>query len=162
MRHINLICERHNLHIFQYRILDYVQLAYHITHKFTIMSKEGKHMVGAVDDLVLDVGAKSLSAIWKREGVISDNISNGDTPGYVAKSVSFEDQLSGAIADGRLTSSELSGVNPVITESVSGSGVDMEQQIIEMMRDQLQYNYLERGVSDHLSLLKTAVSEGRK
>lgn len=124
-------------------------------------------MSGSIDTITLEVGRKSLDALWQRSNVIADNIANADTPGYQQKSVSFEDQLAGALGDNRLTGSELSGLQAVQTVTPGGgtpdgSAVDMEQQITELMRNQLQYNYMERGVSDNLGLLKTAASEGRK
>ena len=124
-------------------------------------------MLGSVGGLALEAGSKSLDALWMRGNVISNNIANSDTPGYTQQTVSFEDQLSGALSDNRLTDEELSSVQPAV-ETVpgggapDGSGVDVDAQIVEMMRNQLQYNYLERAVSGNLSLLETAASEGRK
>lgn len=123
-------------------------------------------MPGAINLLSLDVGTKAVGALWERSNAISDNIANADTPGYRAKSVSFETQLSQALADNQLDSGELSGISPQIQTdegdiSLSdGNGVDMETQMVELMRNQLQYNYLTRGVSDQLSMLKTAVGGG--
>jgi flagellar basal-body rod protein FlgB len=124
-------------------------------------------MSGSIDQLSTDIGVKSLDAMWKRSNVIANNIANSDTPGYKEQTVSFEDQLSGALADNNISESELANINPqVVTQSGSsssdGSGVDMEQQMVELMRNQLQYSYLERGVSDSLGLLQTAASDGKK
>lgn len=124
-------------------------------------------MSGSIDQLSIDIGTKSLNALWERTNVISNNIANSDTPGYQEQTVSFEDQLAGALADNTLTESELDGISPQIvtqegSSSPDGSGVDMEQQMVELMRNQLQYNYLERGVSDSLDMLRTAASEGKK
>ncbi len=123
-------------------------------------------MSGSVNMLSMDVGAKAIDALWQRSNVISDNIANADTPGYQQKSVSFEDQLSQAISDGSLDAGELSGISPQIQvesgdiSSSDSNGVDMETQMVELMRNQLQYSYLTRGVSDQLSMLKTAASGG--
>lgn len=123
-------------------------------------------MPGAINLLSLDVGTKAVGALWERSNAISDNIANADTPGYRTKSVSFETQLSQALADNHLDSGELSGISPQLQTdegdiSLSdGNGVDMETQMVELMRNQLQYNYLTRGVSDQLSMLKTAAGGG--
>lgn len=119
-------------------------------------------MSGSINMLSMDVGTKAIDALWKRGNAISDNVANADTPGYHEKSVSFENQLDQALSDNHLDESELSGVSPqlqVDTGTVSTAdqnGVDMESQMVELMRNQLQYNYLTRGVSDQLSMLKTA------
>jgi flagellar basal-body rod protein FlgB len=123
-------------------------------------------MLGSIDSIVTDIGAKSLDALWMRSNAISDNIANEDTPGYSAKSVSFEDQLSSALSGGSITESELSGINPVESQDqgtygADGNGVDIEQQMVALTQNQLQYSYMERAVSDNLGLLMTAAKEGR-
>ena len=123
-------------------------------------------MSGALNLLSLDVGTKAVSALWERSNAISDNIANADTPNYKAKSVSFETELSQALSDNNLTTDEVADVSPTVEVSEGDvslsddNGVDMETQMVELMRNQLQYNYLTRGISDQLSMLKTAASGG--
>jgi flagellar basal-body rod protein FlgB len=123
-------------------------------------------MSGSIGSIVTDIGTKSLDALWMRANAISDNIANNDTVGYKAKTVEFEDQLANALSGDTITESQLAGINPVQTEvdgtyGTSGNGVDLESQFVELTRNQLQYSYLERGVSDSLGLLLTAASEGK-
>jgi flagellar basal-body rod protein FlgB len=124
-------------------------------------------MSGSINMLTVDIGNKSLDALWKRANVISDNISNSDTPGYQVKTVSFENQLKSALADNSISANELSSINPTVNVSDAvlssdGNGVDIEQQMVELTRNQLQYSYLERALTDNLGLLRSAASEGRK
>lgn len=122
--------------------------------------------MGAIDTIATDAGTKALQAMWERANVISNNIANSDTPGYTQETVDFESQLQSALSDNTLTATELNSVNPVV-QQVSGiygadsNGVDMEQQMVELARNQLQYSYLERGVSDNLGLLMTAAKGGK-
>lgn len=123
-------------------------------------------MPGSIGSIVTDIGSKALDAMWMRANVISNNISNNDTPNYKAKKVDFENQLANALNDNNITSSELSSVQPVESEdegtySVNGNGVDIENQMVELTRNQLQYSYLERAVSDNLDLLMTAARGGK-
>jgi flagellar basal-body rod protein FlgB len=123
-------------------------------------------MSGFLDSVTNTVGNKSLDALWLRASVISDNIANADTPGYVAKSVSFEDQLNSALAGNTLSKTQLDGITPKIIEnsgtySAEGSGVDIETQLIELIRNQLQYSYLGTALSGNLGLLKIAATEGK-
>lgn len=123
-------------------------------------------MSGPIDSLVTDIGTKSLDALWMRANAISDNIANNDTPGYQAKSVDFEDELTQALSGGSITEDQLAGINPVEVEDqasygATGNGVDIEDQMVELTRNQLQYSYLERGVSDNLGLLLTAARGGQ-
>ena len=121
---------------------------------------------GSISSIATDIGSKSLDALWMRANAISDNIANNDTPGYRAKSVQFEDQLADALSGNTITASQLAGINPVEIQAddsygANGNGVDMESQMIELTRNQLQYSYLERGVADNLGLLQTAAGEGK-
>ena len=116
---------------------------------------------------MVDIGSKSLNALWMRSNTISNNISNSDTPGYVAKQVNFEDTLKNAFEGNTLTESSLENVNPTVekvpgTYGEDGNGVNLESQLVDLTRNQLQYSYLERGVSDlALSMLSTAAKTGR-
>lgn len=123
-------------------------------------------MLDSVSNIVYDVTGKSMDALWMRANAISDNIANNDTFGYKAKSVSFEDQLSKLLGNQNLKESDVANLSPKIVENsgtygVGQNGVDMENQMIELTRNQLQYSYLQRGISDSLGLLLTAASEGR-
>jgi flagellar basal-body rod protein FlgB len=123
-------------------------------------------MSGSIGSIVTDIGSKSLDALWMRANAISDNIANNDTVGYKAKSVDFEDQLTSALSGNTITESQLSGITPKEVESsstygTSGNGVDLEDQMVNLTRNQLQYSYLERGVSDNLGLLLTAARGGK-
>jgi flagellar basal-body rod protein FlgB len=123
-------------------------------------------MAGSIGTIVTDIGTKSLDALWMRANAISNNISNSDTPGYKAKSVEFEQQLSEALGNNSITDSQLADINPVEVEDqgtygANQNGVDMEQQLVELTRNQLQYSYLERGVSDNLNLILTAAKGGK-
>lgn len=118
-------------------------------------------MSGSIGTIVTDIGGKALDAMWMRANAISNNIANSDTPGYKAKKVDFENQLANALNDNSITGTELSGISPAESEvqgtyGAGDNGVDIEQQMTELTRNQLQYNYLERAVSDNLGLLMTA------
>lgn len=123
-------------------------------------------MSNIIGSLVTDIGNKSLNALWERANAISDNIANNDTPGYKAKYVDFEDKLTSAMSGNSLTQSQLDSVEPVEgeTDGTYGSdsnGVDMEDQMIELTRNQMQYSYMERSVNDNLSMLLSAARGGK-
>ncbi len=114
---------------------------------------------------------KDLDGLWARQQAISDNIANFETPGYKAKSVSFEDQLKSAVAssgDGAPQGAvdAIDGVQPVTTEAADetfradGNAVDLEQQNVELARTELNYSYSLRMMSDLFSRLKTAITGG--
>ncbi|MDR3645595.1 MAG: flagellar basal body rod protein FlgB [Clostridia bacterium] len=123
-------------------------------------------MAQAIDSLTLDLAGKSLDALWERSNVISNNIANSDTANYKEKSVSFENELSSALGDGSLTQSELNGITPqVVTNQGSmdanGNSVDVDSQMVELTRNQLQYTYMSKAAASSLDMLRNAASEGR-
>ncbi|CDZ23490.1 hypothetical protein CCDG5_0351 [[Clostridium] cellulosi] len=123
-------------------------------------------MSGIIGNIVTDIGGKSLDALWKRASVISNNIANNDTPGYKQKYVDFESQLSNALSNNTLSESQLDEIKPVIKEydgtyGANMNGVDMETQLIELTRNQLQYSYMERSVHESLSMLLSAARGGK-
>lgn len=122
-------------------------------------------MSGPLNTASLDIGNKSLDALWERGNVLSNNIANADTPGYKEKTVKFEDELNNALSDG-ITDDEINQLTPEVEEtsnvySADGNGVDTVSQMVDLTRNQLQYNYMTKAVSDQLKLMRLAATEGR-
>ena len=61
----------------------------------------------------INVLDRAADASWLRHDVISNNISNADTPGYKRSDVNFETQLAKALGQSRYTSmdSKVAGLN---------------------------------------------------
>jgi len=129
-------------------------------------------MVCILNNTSYAVMQKSLDAVWLRQQVIADNIANIDTPGYKSKTVQFEALLKQALAgdSGRLEEMAAASVlpEPQILESAGsairadGNNVDVDGENIQLVRTQLQYEYMTRKISDEFSRLRYAISEGRK
>lgn len=120
---------------------------------------------------------KALDATWLRNEAITQNIANVDTPNYKRKTVKFEEYLSDALdkersmsqTDKSITGSEVDNINPMITTDNSslstrldGNNVDIESEMASMAKNVLQYNTLIQSLSKKFSMLKYAISEGRK
>lgn len=123
-------------------------------------------MDGVTNSLTLDIANKSMDALWQRANVISNNISNADTPGYKEKNVTFEDALANAINSGSISANTLNSIEPQVVdvqgaEDTTGNSVDMENQMVQLAKNQLQYSYMEKSENDSLSMLRSAASEGR-
>lgn len=113
---------------------------------------------------------KDLDGLWVRQQAISDNMANFETPGYKTKNVSFEDQLSGQLAnagtagENENTIEKIDGVAPVTSEAsdetfrADGNGVDLEQQMIDMARTSTNYSYTLQQMNDYFTRLHTAVT----
>ena len=121
-----------------------------------------------IDSVSSSLLGKDLDGLWVRQQAISDNMANFETPGYKSKQVSFEDQLLNQLsASGnspQAASAAIAGVTPEVTQDEGqtfredGNGVDLEQQMIDMVRTTTNYSYSLRQMTDYFSRLQTAIS----
>jgi len=118
----------------------------------------------------LAVSQKSLDALWLRYQVVSGNIANVDTPGYKRRGVEFEELLKSALdrpGTGEGLADLVKSVEPEVLEEngtqlrEDGNNVDVDAEDIELVRTQIQYEFMARSVSDQLSRMKYVVTEGR-
>ncbi len=116
---------------------------------------------------------KSLDYLWEKQRIISENIANNDTPGYKAKTISFEDELSKNLDKFReqenpkkteIRESILGTkikVNASNEESsrLDGNNVNLDVEQIELSRAQLQYQFQIYQINDQFNRLRTAISK---
>lgn len=111
-----------------------------------------------------------------RHTVLVGNIANADTPGYEAQDLSVEDfqsRLKAAMKEQRQTVARSPGEptnqgKPLLAEVAKGSrtllrhdlsNVNMETQVSEMVKNQMQHNLALTIMTDQFRLLQTAISE---
>ncbi|HHW40334.1 MAG TPA: flagellar basal body rod protein FlgB [Syntrophomonadaceae bacterium] len=124
---------------------------------------------------ILPVLQGMLDANWLRQQVIANNIANVDTPQYKRWDVVFAQKLkeSSDISLARTNPRHIAGENPetvkpslIQPEKTSmrndGNNVDLEYEMALQAETVLLYNLLTRLVSDHLGMLRTAITEGRR
>ena len=114
---------------------------------------------------------KSLDYLWEKQRIISENIANNDTPGYKAKEISFEEQLSKNLEKFRgqerpkrteirdaINSSRIS-VDTSDEESnrLDGNNVNLDVEQVELLRAQLQYQYQIYQINDQFTRLRTVI-----
>lgn len=126
---------------------------------------------------------KSINAAWVRNDVISQNLSNVDTPGYKRKDVAFEEYLNDAVnsnstsfkgfkTDPRhidIGGTDIDSVSPnVVTDNNSlsyrldGNNVDIENENAALAKNAIKYNALVQSLSSELKRVKLSIGEGRK
>lgn len=127
-------------------------------------------MSGLLNDSNFRIMQKSLDALWLRQKVISNNIANIDTPGYKSKRVEFENILNNQLTslnNDQGMNDQLQSIEPQIIEDnkyimrEDGNNVDIDAQNIELVRTQIQYEYMTRMISNAISREKYAITEGR-
>ena len=111
------------------------------------------------------VAGKLLDAAVLRQQAIAANIANAETPGYqrVDLAPDFARQLKTQLARGDL--SQLSSLRPTLAQDPharsirpDGNTVEIENELLEMNRNTVEYNYLTEVVTGGLRQLKTAIT----
>ena len=103
-----------------------------------------------------------------RQGVISSNVANVDTPGYTAKDVTFEKELEGrmsmSVTDTRHIGPSSSGntSHTVITDPFSRIGndkntVDIDREMMKLNQNNLLYSASAEMIQSKLEALKNAI-----
>ncbi len=113
---------------------------------------------------------RSMQFGWTKQTAMLDNIVNGDTPGYKAKYVTFEEALRSSLLRANIGESPtasmrtvLESASPVVhtaddeTARMDGNGVNMAEQQIEMVRNSFQLQHVYRALSSDISRLMTAI-----
>jgi len=133
-------------------------------------------MINKLGDPILPELKKALDINWVRQQVISQNIANADTPNYKRIDVDFKRVLAGKV-DKRLAlerthaahlegSSKTDGVPLVVAKGTrsrnDNNNVDLEQEMALQAETLLLYNLLTRLTTEHLSMLRLAITEGRR
>ena len=114
---------------------------------------------------------RAMNYQWTKFGAISDNIVNGDTPGYKAKYVTFEEALDSSIRSAlRDTDRKAGSVRSAIANSrpvvhvadqesmrMDDNGVDTTEEMVELIRNAYQQQYVYQAINKHYSILRMAV-----
>jgi len=132
-------------------------------------------MSGSIlSDPTLEVMGVALDALVKQQAVISHNIANIDTPGFLAKELPFQARLNAALQSrgalpltqthsGHLALGAPSDLMPPVTPRqgvtprVDGNTVDINREMVDLVETSLKYRAVAQLASKRLSLIKTVV-----
>ena len=106
----------------------------------------------------------SLDEAWVRQQVHSNNIANAETPGYKAKSVSFEDVFRKA-AEGKAAGWEHKAIlheDHTTAGRPDGNNVSVDNEEMEMWQAYAQYSAVSRRITGKLSNLRYVVNNTAK
>ena len=122
----------------------------------------------------IDIMGKAADAAWLRETAISQNISNGDTPGYKRQDVNFEGLLQLELGKMKYVSldEKVSDINKghmdhldaeIYTDienysyRLDGNSVDPEQEYAELASTRIQYNALIDSMTKEFQRIKSVI-----
>ena len=112
---------------------------------------------------------KSMDFLWTKQAAISNNIANAETPGYKAKVVTFEENLRERLEQALSSNTPRVSARRVIGESeisvmeaaestrMDGNGVNTTEQMVELVRNAYQLQYVMNSISTDLATLRIAV-----
>ena len=114
---------------------------------------------------------RAMDFQWTKFSVISDNIVNAETPNYKAKVVTFEDSLRVQLeraAGGKSTKpqstvrrlledAEVAVFEPQEAARMDENGINVNEQMVEAVRNAYQIQYVMQSISNNLTVLRTAV-----
>ena len=120
---------------------------------------------------------QALSASSLRQKVISNNISNVNTPGYKKSEVLFEDMLQSVMNDDKMPMLQTNArhlplqqvsiptprVNVIGDTSIrtDGNNVDIDVEMANLAKNSIYYNAVVQQLSSYFSGIKSAIKEGR-
>ena len=115
----------------------------------------------------------ALDAALLRHELIANNIANVDTPGFQAKRLSFEEQLSGFITSSRPAATNtflqdrINWVKNVMHNSdtlviTQDETVELDREMVHLTENTLRYQALLQAAGKSGEIIKMAVREGRR
>jgi flagellar basal-body rod protein FlgB len=114
-------------------------------------------MIEAMQSAGAQIAKLSLDAAALRHQAIAQNIANLHSVDYVPLTVDFDAQLAaarrGQAAKPALVEDAERGVGP--------RPQDVDREMLSLSQNTLHYQALIRGLTKHLAILNTAISEGR-
>lgn len=130
--------------------------------------------------MLFDASFNGLQAVLdlrsQQHALTASNLANADTPGFRAKVIDFETELSAAYGrtDGirplRTDPRHLGGIGdgtPDVQElepmdgTLDGNSVNAEREMVRLGENQMMFSAVARGLSKRLALLKFAANDGR-
>lgn len=121
---------------------------------------------------------KVLDLRTRNQEIIGSNIANAETPGYAARSFTFEDQLAGALSENGLAPAtthashfplglpaldQVTGrvsVHPDTTGIGDKNSVSVDQEMIRLSENEIKYEAAVTMLNKKLAMLKYATNNG--
>ncbi|MGK5049011.1 flagellar basal body rod protein FlgB [Janthinobacterium sp. GB4P2] len=111
----------------------------------------------------------ALNASNMRQQAIANNIANANTPGYQRIGVNFESRMSevkSGLRDGRTPAlADLQYYQPLFEaapDSIAGDPVQLDMEVAGLSENTLHQQALIKALNKHLSILSTAINEGKR
>lgn len=112
--------------------------------------------------------AKAMNYRLFRQGIISSNVANIDTPGYKAREATFEDELNSSLRMKTTTGTHIpspggAGLSFQVTEDPysrignDSNTVDLDREMMKLNQNQILYTASAQVIEQKLAALKDAI-----
>jgi flagellar basal-body rod protein FlgB len=99
----------------------------------------------------------ALRGLAARQRAIADNVSNLETPGFLAARVDFESSLREALAAGSPETTNVATSRSLAPTGVNGNNVNLDDETISAIQTNLRYQAALEGVNNKFRLIRTAI-----
>ena len=113
---------------------------------------------------------KSVGFLWTKQAAILDNIANAETPNYKTKVVTFEESIRSRLERAAASPGEAEeSVRDILEDPevtvfeaqeqtrMDDNGVNTTEQMVELIRNAYQQQYVYQAINKHYSILSMAV-----
>jgi flagellar basal-body rod protein FlgB len=124
---------------------------------------------GVAFDRTIQLMQDRLSLNSVNQSLVSSNLANLNTPGYVAKETSFDQVLRDALEDKgpclvRSSAKHFDVVSPEVAMStpttVETGPVDLDREMMKLTKNSIEYQFMVTMLNKKFSLIKQAIGEG--
>jgi flagellar basal-body rod protein FlgB len=99
----------------------------------------------------------ALRGLGARQQAVAANVANVETPGYLAKTVSFEDSLRSAIDEGSPASMTVSQESSLAPTRANGNNVSLDVEIASQVETNLRHQLAIRALNSKYAAIRTAL-----
>lgn len=100
----------------------------------------------------------AINGLDARQQAISGNVANLETPGYLARSVNFEDSLRAALEGGEPTQMSISVNESLAPTRLNGNNVNIDFELLAEKENNLRQKLVVQALNSKYALLRTAIS----
>jgi flagellar basal-body rod protein FlgB len=101
-----------------------------------------------------------LDLAAKRQGLITSNIANVDTPGYRAKDIDFQGELQRALQGDTAATEPFVREVPGLVTRPDGNDVSVDRESLLLSEVQLQFGIAEQLLKSEFKNVRLAINEG--
>ena len=107
----------------------------------------------------LATAVSGLHATQAGMSIVSANVANAETPGYVAQNVNFEDSLRNAMAAGDPNQASLTTSNSTDPALPNGNNVQVDKETVDLAETGLRYQLATQSMNNEFNILRDSMRQ---